>query len=566
MRFLSRWVRPDDEKTWLRARSRADRSCKRGRRPLVEALEPRQLLSLTLTAAGQAAGFGLSTFATGFPNSGGVGPIGITCPNTGGVLVTDHASNSNIRLLPTDTDGQNAASIVPINTFANNNAFGFAQLDGDIYMTQPTAGDVVQLIDNGASTRVVVSGISGASAVLADPFDNLLYVDRSGFGAPIYVVNPIAKTVNVFVNVQADGLALSADGKTLYGAVDGGADAGHILGFDITTKAVVFDSGAIGGGPDGIAVGKGPVAGNLFVNTNGGTLVEVNLVTAAKTVIASGGSRGDLVTVDANNGTLLATQTDRIIRIIPGVFVVPRLTTTTTLDVGPTVSNSGQTVTLTATVAVSGTGAPEGTVTFTIDGQAQAPVRLAEVGGSDQATFTTSTLTPGTHTITAVYGGDTTFASSGSNPVTVTISATPPPALIPTIIGDHVVRMRAKNKKGKPVGKAVVVGFALEYSTAMNATTAGLTANYQVDSTTTTKRVRKKTVPVSQPVAAHAAYDASNDWVTLFIQGKPKFARGGLIKINDSPAGGVSSEGGILLAPRDAEFTILPKATSIKLG
>ena len=67
MRFLSQWVRPNDEKTWLRAGSGAGRSRRRGRRFLVEALEPRQLLTLTLTAAGQAAGFGLSTFATGFP-------------------------------------------------------------------------------------------------------------------------------------------------------------------------------------------------------------------------------------------------------------------------------------------------------------------------------------------------------------------------------------------------------------------------------------------------------------------------------------------------------------------
>src|SRR5262249_31002315 len=155
------------------------------------------------------------------------------------------------------------------------NAFALAQLNGTIYMTQAGTGDVVKLINNGASTQVVVSGIPGASAVLADPFNKLLYVDRRGVGAPIYVVDPIAKTVNVFQNVQADGLSLSPDGKTLYAAIDGGAFAGHVLGFDTTTKALDFDSGAISGGPDGIAVGKGPVAGNLFVNTNGGTIVEV---------------------------------------------------------------------------------------------------------------------------------------------------------------------------------------------------------------------------------------------------------------------------------------------------
>jgi hypothetical protein len=151
-------------------------------------------------------------------------------------------------------------------------------------------------------------------------------------------------------------------------------------------------------------------------------------------VIATGGSRGDFVTVDPNDGTLLLTQTDRILRLVPGVFVIPPhlLTTTTTLDVAPTMSSFGQPVTLTAVVATAGTGTPTGTVTFTIDGQAQAPVSVTEVGGSDQATLTTSTLMPGTHTITAAYSGDPTFAPSGSNPVNVTVNSTPTPSPTPT--------------------------------------------------------------------------------------------------------------------------------------
>ncbi len=85
---------------------------------------------------------------------------------------------------------------------------------------------------------------------------------------------------------------------------------------------------------------------------------------------------------------------------------------------------------MTAVVATAGTGIPTGTVTFLIDGKAQAPVRLTEVGRFDQAGFTTATLMPGTHAITAAYSGDTTFASSGSNPVSVTISPAPTSKLV----------------------------------------------------------------------------------------------------------------------------------------
>src|SRR5689334_492335 len=55
MRFLSQLVRPTGGNSWVRAVARAGRSRRPGRRLVVEALEPRRLLSgLTLTAAGLA--------------------------------------------------------------------------------------------------------------------------------------------------------------------------------------------------------------------------------------------------------------------------------------------------------------------------------------------------------------------------------------------------------------------------------------------------------------------------------------------------------------------------------
>src|SRR5262249_7028586 len=94
-----------------------------------------------------------------------------------------------------------------------------------------------------------------------------------------------------------------------------------------TTGAQVFDSGVIPGGPDGTAIGtSGNLAGKLFVNTNGGTVVEINTTTLAQTVLATGGTRGDFVTVDPLNDTLLITQTDDILRLTPtggGFIPVP---------------------------------------------------------------------------------------------------------------------------------------------------------------------------------------------------------------------------------------------------
>jgi hypothetical protein len=82
----------------------------------------------------------------------------------------------------------------------------------------------------------------------------------------------------------------------------------------------VFDSGAIPGGVDGTAVGTGLFSAFVFANANFGQVYEVNLSTQAQTLIATGGSRGDFVTVDPSTNTLLLTQTDRIIRLTGASF------------------------------------------------------------------------------------------------------------------------------------------------------------------------------------------------------------------------------------------------------
>lgn len=109
---------------------------------------------------------------------------------------------------------------------------------------------------------------------------------------------------------------------------------------------------------------------------------------------------------------------------------VAKTATTTSLGSSDTTTVSGQSVTFTATVAGSGA---TGTVTFK---------RGSTTLGSDSvsagtASFTTSSLAVGPHTITAVYGGDGNFATSTSSGLTQTVAkgataialtATPNPA------------------------------------------------------------------------------------------------------------------------------------------
>ena len=85
--------------------------------------------------------------------------------------------------------------------------------------------------------------------------------------------------------------------------------------------------------------------------------------------------------------------------------------TTVTLASSQNPSTFGQAVTFTATVTSSGGGTPTGMVTFK-DGAST--LGTGALNGAGVATFTTSTLALGSHPITAVYGGDGSFASSTS--------------------------------------------------------------------------------------------------------------------------------------------------------
>ena len=99
----------------------------------------------------------------------------------------------------------------------------------------------------------------------------------------------------------------------------------------------------------------------------------------------------------------------------------------TTLTSSPNPSNPGEAVSFTATVASSPPGSliPSGMVTFQEDATILAQIPL---DGGGTASFTTSALSAGDHTITAVYSSDTVFASSsGGTTQTVLGGPTPTP-------------------------------------------------------------------------------------------------------------------------------------------
>jgi hypothetical protein len=270
---------------------------------------------MMLTPAAVSQGYRLSTFATDFPGVKDVngpnyiGPLGIAFPAGGGVLVTDFPGN--IRLFPTDTDGQSAKNVSVTQNYGTFNAVGLAQVGQTFYMTQQGNNGVVQVNPNGTFNKYVAGNMFQATGVVTNPLNGHLFVSATGTGAgQIFDVNPATGTATPFANALVDGMTVTPDGKTLFTAADD-----RILGFDTQTGALVYQSARLPGGLDGIGVGTGLLAGNAFVTTHDGTLLDLNLSTGLLTTIAEGGSRGDFVIADPNDGSLLITQSDRVLRL-----------------------------------------------------------------------------------------------------------------------------------------------------------------------------------------------------------------------------------------------------------
>ena len=149
-----------------------------------------------------------------------------------------------------------------------------------------------------------------------------------------------------------------------------------------------------------------PMTGSVLFTDGTATLGTSN--------IAGGIATLDVAALAIGQHTIVATYsgaTDYAGSTSPSLIQTVQLAPTTgTLAASPNPDVAGKLLTLTATVA-SGGSTPTGTITFK-DGANN--LGQGSLNASGVATFSTSSLTPGTHTITGVYAGDTNSQPSTS--------------------------------------------------------------------------------------------------------------------------------------------------------
>ncbi len=186
------------------------------------------------------------------------------------------------------------------------------------------------------------------------------------------------------------------------------APSSPVVGQSVTLSATVAVSAPGAGTPTGTVTFSGDGA------SCSGKLNGENPDVATCTRTFSGATAGD---VTANYGGDENTSSSS--GSTP--LTVGQAVTATTVSVTPSNPLVGQTVTLSAAVAVQapGAGSPTGTVTFSDSGGTLCTATLGQ-GNPNTASCTTSYPRPITDTITASYGGDTNFSgSSGSGQVTI---------------------------------------------------------------------------------------------------------------------------------------------------
>lgn len=189
------------------------------------------------------------------------------------------------------------------------------------------------------------------------------------------------------------------------------APAPSVFGQPVTLTASITIMSPGSGNPGGTVEFKdggtdisGCAAQQVSTTTETATCTTSSLSVATHSITASYSGDGNFV------GSSTATALSHVVN-----------KATSTVTMAPSApSTQGQTATFTAMAAAKapGTGTPTGTVTFYDGTRVLGTGQLGVAGNKDQATFSTSGLLVGAHTITASYGGDGNFTTSTSTVIT----------------------------------------------------------------------------------------------------------------------------------------------------
>jgi hypothetical protein len=298
----------------------------------------------------------------------------------------------------------------------------------------PATGTVNFTLDGTAVGTALVVGGSPATATITITTpaigSHTLQATYSGDGNYYTATSP-----GVTINVSKGSTTLTVTPATT--SPLGGSNMLVTATVSASVSGATVPTGTVSFTLDGSSVGSGTVVGGSTASIN---ITVPSTGTHALQAFYSG---------DTNFNSSISPTVNFTVARTPTTLVVTPSTTTPAL---------GSTLPVTATITPSSFGAtmPSGTVTFTVDGVTMA-VQSVTQGTPSTASVTLPALSPGAHILSAIYTGDSYYASSTATQVTVTVPKIPTTMTI------------------TPATTAPAGGSSLSVSTTITPTTIGTT-------------------------------------------------------------------------------------------
>jgi YVTN family beta-propeller protein len=312
-------------------------------------------------------------------------------------------------------------------------------------------------VDNYASGTVSVTGAASNSVIATipvgtNPYEVVFSPDGTHTyvatgGGTVAVIDTITNTVTTSIDTggAAFGIAVSPDGTHLYVSH---LTASHTVSVIDTASNSVVDTIAVGDAPEYLAMGSLPPAPQLSLAVDSGSS-NIDHVTNVGTVIINGLLNGATRQYSTDNGTTWINGTGtsftltgdgpktvevhqtNAVHVTSGNSSLTFALDTTPPAVTESLKNDTGSSTdhITNDSTLTGSGDPNATVHFTVDGIAIASTATADNNGN--WTFAPTGLSDGAHTIVA---NETDIAgNTGTASLAFTLDTTAP---VPTIVSE----------------------------------------------------------------------------------------------------------------------------------
>jgi hypothetical protein len=298
--------------------------------------------------------------------------------------------------------------------------------------------NVVPNPSNSGATVTLTATVVAASPGSGTPTGTVQFLNGStSLGTATLLSNGTASTTSSAVNVGPNSITAVYQGDSNYNTSTSPVFIQTVLPATTTTVAA-SPSPAVVGQPVTLTAGVSSTAG-----TPSGSVQFFTGTTSLGTATLSGGVASLVTTALPFGFNTVTAQYQGSTQFSPstsaGITVtIQQASTTTALTASPNPAGLGQSVTFTAKVtpAPPSTGGPTptGSITF-MDGTTFLGTGTLSGG---VATFSTSTLTTGTHSVTAIYINDGNYSSSTSPAVVVTVTQASPSVTLAISTGNPV--------------------------------------------------------------------------------------------------------------------------------